>query len=304
MSPRWPRLLRSVLFALVVTGGLPWHSGAEAADPPRLRPLVGSLDTELVSPGDTLLDIAYRHRLGYEALTRLNPGVDPWVPEVGSVVTLPTRFILPDVREEGLAINVPEMRLLDFSTGGPPGVFAIAVGDAEDPTILGEFRIGRKRVDPVWNVPESIRAERPELPAKLPPGPENPLGGRWMTIGKTSYGIHGTHLRWSIGRETTHGCVRLYEDEVERLFDRIPEGTPIQIVYQPYKWGQEGDRLYFEAHPDLYGRMPDRLASALAVPRALGLLESLDLALVWQAIDEQRGAPVAVGRLPAERGED
>jgi L,D-transpeptidase ErfK/SrfK len=148
-------------------------------------------------------------------------------------------------------------------------------------------------------VPASIRAERPELPALVPPGPDNPLGSRWMTIGHTSYGIHGTNVRWSIGRMATHGCIRLYDDEVRRLFDRTPTGTRLQLVYQPFKWGQDGPDLYLEVHPDIYARHPDRLAEALRTPRALGILPHVDLERAWQVLDEMRGVPVRVGRLPA-----
>ena len=112
----------------------------------------------------------------------------------------------------------------------------------------------------------------PSYPPWCPPGPDNPLGSRWLTIGRTSYGIHGTNVRWSIGREATHGCLRLYEDDIRRLFGRVREGTRLQIVYQTAKWGGDGKQIFLEVHPDLYGLRRDRLA-ALEVPRALGLLE-------------------------------
>jgi L,D-transpeptidase ErfK/SrfK len=207
--------------------------------------------------------------------------------------------VLPDVPDEGLVLNVPEMRLYDFRVPEAPEVFAAAVGDPTDPTPIGEFRIGEKRVDPVWNVPDSIRAEKPELPAQVPPGPENPLGSLWMTLGTTSYGIHGTNVRWSIGRMATHGCVRLYEDDMGRLYERTPTGTPLRIVYQPFKWGVDGDAIVLEAHPDLYARVPDALTEALAVPSALGLLAALDLERVAKTVAEARGEPVRVGTLPA-----
>ena len=111
------------------------------------------------------------------------------------MVQLPTRLILPDAAAEGLVLNVPEMRLYDFRVAPEPEIYAAAVGDALDPTPLGEFRIGEKRVNPTWTVPDSIRAEKPELPARVPPGPDNPLGSLWMTIGSSSYGIHGTNIR-------------------------------------------------------------------------------------------------------------
>lgn len=260
-------------------------------------PVVGALEKALVRSADTLLDIAFDHRVGFDAVSRLNPDVDPWIPLPGAVVLLPTRYVLPDTELKGLLINVPEMRLYDF-TVDPPEVLAAAIGDLADPSLLGEFRIGAKRKDPAWHVPASIREEKPELPAVVPPGPDNPLGSRWMTIGRTSYGIHGTNVRWSIGRTATHGCIRLYEDAVQRLYERTPTGTRIQLVYQPYKWGIQGGVVYLEAHPDLYSLRPDRLAEALRTPRTLGILAALDLERVWLAIDEMRGVPVQVGRLP------
>jgi len=265
---------------------------------PRLQPLLGAPRSVLVEPDDTLLDVAYRERLGFEAVVRMNPGVDEWIPDPGTIVQLPTRFVLPDVASEGLVLNVPEMRLYDFRVGPQPDVYAVAVGDVEDPTPVGAFRVGSKRTDPVWTVPASIRAEKPELPARVPPGPDNPLGKFWMTIGTTSYGLHGTNIRWSIGRMATHGCVRLYEDDIQRLYERTPSGTPLRIVYQPFKWGVEGDAILLEAHPDLYKQVPDPLTAALAVPSALDLLSRLDLERVAETVSAARGEPVRVGTLP------
>jgi L,D-transpeptidase ErfK/SrfK len=265
---------------------------------PQLRPLVGEERSVLVEPEDTLLDVAFRERLGFESVARLNPNLDVWIPDAGSVVRLPTRYVLPDVEPEGLVLNVPEMRLYDFRVEPVPDVYAAAVGDPTDPTPIGEFRVGDKRIDPVWTVPASIRAEKPELPARVPPGPENPLGSYWMTVGSTSYGIHGTNIRWSIGRMATHGCVRLYEDQIERLFQRTPSGTRLRIVYQTVKWGTDGEGLYLEVHQDLYARLADPLALALATPSALGLLEAIDFGLVARAIQAARGVPVRVGTLP------
>jgi L,D-transpeptidase ErfK/SrfK len=265
---------------------------------PALRAVIGREETAVVGPGETLLDVAYQRRLGYVAVERLNPGVDPWIPAAGTVLRLPTRMILPDADPEGLVVNLPEMRLFDYTVKMGPEVFALAIGDEADPSILGEFKVGAKRENPVWTVPASIRADKPELPAVVAAGPDNPLGSRWLTIGRTTYGIHGTNVRWSIGREATHGCLRLYEDDIRRLYDRVREGTRIQILYQTTKWGVDGKQIFLEVHPDLYGLRRDRLA-AFEVPRALGLLEYLDLELVLRALDEARGVPVPVGTLPA-----
>jgi L,D-transpeptidase ErfK/SrfK len=260
---------------------------------------LGREESELVAPGDTLLDVAHAHRVGFELLERLNPGVDRWIAAPGTIVKLPTRSLLPRSRGDGLVINLPEMRLYDLRVPGEPEVFHVAIGDGIDPTLLGEYRVGEKRVDPAWHVPESIRREKPELPAVVPPGSDNPLGDRWMTIGTTSYGIHGTNNPWSIGRQATHGCVRLYADEMRRLFDRTPSGTRLEIVYQPYKWGRDGDAILLEAHPDLYARFARPLDEALELPRELGLVKALDLVRVTEVLVEARGTPERVGTRPA-----
>ena len=297
-APSLALLLAALPFAAASGAGSQPAEGFDAL------PLVqGEWHSVMIETEETLLDVAYRHRAGFEAVQRLNPGVDPWIPPPGTVVRLPERFVLPDADAEGLVVNVPEMRLYDFTADRPPRIFSVAVGDPEDPTLLGDFRVGEKRTDPTWRVPKSIREEKPELPAEVPPGPDNPLGSRWLTIGTTSYGIHGTNVRWSIGRLATHGCLRLYESEVRDLYDRIPSGTRIQLIYQPYKWGREGNALMLEAHPDLYDRIDSPLSAALLVPMQLGLLGDVDLAKVYRVVREARGIPLPVGRhRPPRRG--
>ena len=293
--------LSLAIAVIAALGASPAPKKTETADKPlppqRLMPIGGEPRKVLVRDGDTLLDVAFDYRLGFEAVERLNPGVDPWIPVAGTVVDLPTQYVLPDVEPKGLVINVPEMRLYDF-TVTPMEVYAAAIGDEADPSLHGEYKVGAKRKNPDWHVPASIRAEKPDLPAVVPAGPDNPLGSRWMAIGNTSYGIHGTNKQWSIGRMATHGCVRLYDDQIKKLYDRTPSGTRLQLLYQPYKWGIDGNDLYLEVHPDLYGRYSGPLTEALRTPRELGILRHVDLELAWRAVEEARGAPVWVGRLP------
>ncbi len=271
--------------------------------------LVGSPSTDQIAEGDTLLDIAERHRLGFERVARLNPELDAWIPAAGSRVRLPTYHVLPEAPHAGLVVNLPELQLYDYGVHGEgvheegvdvntPEVLALAIGDELDPSLIGRYRVGQKRANPVWHVPASIRAEKPELPAEMAPGPDNPLGPYWLTIGQTSYGIHGTNNRWSIGREATHGCLRLYNDVVERLFARTPTGTPIQIVYQTVKLGLRDGVVYAEVHPDRYRRDPDRLAIATARLAEWGLDDEDTLTLLRAAIDTARGEPIAIAVLP------
>ena len=287
--------------------GRPARPWAEPVDPrppvdlEAIPPLVGAPRSDLIEPDDTLLDVAHRPRLGFDRVARLNPGVHHWIPTPGTVVRLPTEHVLPDAPRTGLVINVPEMQLYDYTVGPEPEVFAIAIGDEMDPSLIGAYRIGHKRERPAWNVPASIRAKKPELPAVVPPGPDNPLGDHWMTIGATSYGIHGTNNPWSIGREATHGCIRLYNDEIARLFPRIPTRTPVRLLYEPVKIGRRGSILYAEAHPDVYGRVPDLVTVAVQRVYELGLADFIDPLLLRRAVDEASGAPVPVGSL---RGPD
>ena len=294
--------------AAILIGTLAPVAALVAAEPDReagfeqLARVVGAPQSDLVEAGDTLLDLAFRQRLGFERVVRMNPGVDPWIPDPGTVVHLPTQHVLPEVPERGLVVNVPEMQLYDFTRPGDTEIFAVAIGDEMDPSLVGEFRIGRKREKPAWHVPKSILAEKPELPPVVPPGPDNPLGDHWMTIGTTSYGIHGTNNRWSIGREATHGCLRLYNDDVARLYARTPEGTPLRLVYQTVKLGRLGAEIWIEAHPDRYGRDPERLANALGRLAQLGLMADVDVGALRRAVDEARGEPIAIGRVPRAEG--
>jgi len=289
-----------MLRALVIFGLAVGAAGEALGNEPGLRPLLGREESVPIKRGQTLHDVAYAHRVGFQAVERANPGVDPWIPATGTNITLPTRYILPDTDEEGLVINIPEMRLFDYTVMMGPQVFAVAIGDEADRSMIGEFVVGAKRSEPAWHVPKSIREEKPDLPEVVPPGPDNPLGSRWITIGRTSYGIHGTNVRWSIGRQATHGCVRLYEDEIQRLYGRVREGTRIQIVYQPTKWGRDREHLYLEVHPDVYGLRPaGLLESALDAARALGVIDRIDLERVRRAAEQASGIPVAVGSADA-----
>jgi L,D-transpeptidase ErfK/SrfK len=294
MRIRPPRSGRAALLAAALLGARPALADAR----PQPRAVYGIERTTEVEPGEALLDVAWRHRLGFHAVRRLNPEVDVWIPEPGTPVRLPTRMILPDVEPAHLVINIPEMRLYDFRPDAGPDVFAVAVGGRDIPTPVGRFLISDREIDPIWDVPPRIRRERPQLPAQVPAGPDNPLGSRWMRLGQTLYGLHGTDTRWAIGRMATSGCIRLYDDQIQQLFERTPSGTPVRIVYQPYKWGVEGQVIYFEAHPDLYGRVADPEAEALRVAETLGWLPYVDVEAVRQAVQEVRGVPIRVGTLP------
>ncbi|MFQ5488164.1 MAG: L,D-transpeptidase family protein [Gammaproteobacteria bacterium] len=219
--------------------------------------LVGEVVMVTVQSGDTLLDIARRHDLGYKEIVAANPDVDPWLPPVGGPVLVPTRFILPNTPREGIVINLAEMRLYYFPARQQNGqgvvmTFPIGIGQEGWSTPLGKTRVIAKKRNPAWTVPESIRRESvvqgDPLPAVVPPGPDNPLGQYAMRLGIPGYLIHGTNKPFGVGRRISHGCIRMYPEDIEVLFGEVSLGTTVRIVDQPYKVGRENGNLYLEAH--------------------------------------------------------
>jgi L,D-transpeptidase ErfK/SrfK len=257
---------------------------------------------------DTLLDVARRFSLGYVEIVAANPGTDPWIPGEGTNVVLPTVHLLPDAAHEGIIINLADMRLYYFAKpDGPVESFPIGIGRDGLTTPIGSTEIMRKQKDPIWRPTPRMRAENPELPEAVPPGPDNPLGHRAMYLGWSQYLIHGTNKPLGIGRRASSGCVRMYPEDIEYLFDRIPVGTKVTVVDQPIKLSWIDDALYIEAHPtqaqsdqiEATGRFDPILDSrvvdqvlAVAGPKA-GLL---DWSRIREATIERRGYPIRITR--------
>lgn len=220
---------------------------------------------------DTLLDIARQFDLGYGDIVNANPDVDPWVPGDNQAVIVPTQFILPAVPRQGIVINIPEMRLYYYpakQAGQAQQVVThpIGIGREGRDTPLGKLSIIQKRENPSWTPPESVRKEHAAdgdiLPAVVPPGPDNPLGTRAMRLSNPSYLIHGTHRPYGVGLRVSSGCIRLYPEDIESLFSKVPLSTPVNIIYEPYKVGFQNNELYLEAHQpldDLDKRHPNNM---------------------------------------------
>ena len=230
--------------------------------PPPNVDVVGHVQRVTADREDTLLALGREYGVGYEEMRRANPGVDVWLPGEGTEVLIPSRFILPAAPRDGVVINLAEMRLYYY----PPAdahdtrrveTYPISVGRMDWGTPLGETRITEKTEDPYWFPPESILTERAAqgrpLPSAVPPGPDNPLGRHKMRldIPGGAYLIHGTNEPRGIGMRVTHGCIRMFPEDVESLFERLPVGTDVRIVNQPVKAGWMAGELLIEAHPVL-----------------------------------------------------
>jgi len=220
--------------------------------------IVGEVEIILSKYEDTFWDLARRYDVGPDELIRANPHVeDPWLPGEGTEIIIPTRYVLPAAPRRGIVINVPEHRLYYFPDDGSGRVFTHPIGIGREGwnTPYGSTTVVRKTHLPTWYPPESVREEHAAdgdpLPAVVPPGPDNPLGEHAIYLGMPGYLIHGTNKPRGVGMRVSHGCIRMFPEDVEALFGMVDPGTPVTIVNQPYKlgWGEGG--LYIEAHPPL-----------------------------------------------------
>jgi L,D-transpeptidase ErfK/SrfK len=215
---------------------------------------------------DTFVGLARTYNVGYEELRQANPGVDEWLPGEGTKITIPSLYVLPRAPHRGIIVNVAELRMYYFPENSgplPEGVPAgsrkvithpISIGRMDWSTPLGTTTITGKVANPSWYPPQSIRdehaARNDTLPRVVPPGPDNPLGKHAMRLGLPGYLIHGTNKPSGVGMRVTHGCVRMFPEDIEALYKTVPNGTSVNIVNQPVKLGWTADgRLYVESHP-------------------------------------------------------
>ncbi len=258
-------------------------------------PMIGLPGEHIVRKRETLLDVAREHGLGFNEMQDLYPRLDPWLLEEGTVLTIPTQWILPEKDFRGIVVNVAELRLYYYFTDGGPRVmtFPIGIGDRDWPTPVGKFLVQEKRIHPVWFIPPSLREKY--TVKIIPPGPDNPLGQYWIGIGN-DYGIHGTDIPWSVGRLVTRGCIRLYPEDIEQLFRRVNIGVRLKIIYEPVKIALVGARCYAEVHKDVYGRIEDMVGYGFRLLMAEKFAQKVDMEAFHEALVEQNGLPVDVTR--------
>jgi L,D-transpeptidase ErfK/SrfK len=228
--------------------------------PPEGVDVIGAVSTITARYEDTLIDIARRHGLGFQDIVRANPDVNIWVPGEGTEVILPTRFVIPAGKRHGVILNLAEYRMYYFpepKPGEPAYVmtYPISIGRMDWETPLGFTEVISKMRNPSWYVPQSVLDEHKEngdpLPRVVPPGPDNPLGAYAMRLGLPGYLIHSTNKPAGVGMRVTHGCIRMFPEDIEYLFTQVPLNAPVNIVNQPVKIGWDGEQLVMEAHPVL-----------------------------------------------------
>src|SRR5262245_48839722 len=276
-----------------------------------LPPVLGDVRLYRIRKGDTLMDIARLYGLGYNEIVDANPGLDPWVPPVGATILLPLQWIPPCCTYDGIVVNIPEMRLFYYTPvgGGMTEVRTYPVGLGRDDwqTPSGHFKVIGKTVNPQWNIPESIRqehiAERDDYRTFIPGGaPDNPLGKYRLELTLPAYRIHGTDIPWGVGMQVSHGCVRLYPEDIEHLFPQVPVGIAGEFTYQTVKVGQRGGEVYVESHEDIYGKTPAIFRETMTALERRGV-RAVDAGKVERGLDESGGIPFPVTRGAGEAGQ-
>ncbi|HET6467818.1 MAG TPA: L,D-transpeptidase family protein, partial [Geminicoccaceae bacterium] len=240
------RMLALLLVTPLVAGLAAPAAAARSGD------LIGKITYHVTDGRRTLLEVAREHGLGIVEVSAANPGIDAWVPGPERLVTLPTAHLLPDAPREGLVVNLAELRLYFFPPGGGPvQTHPSGVGREGFSTPIGETKVVRKQERPTWHPTESTLRDRPELPKVVPPGPDNPLGAHAIYLGWPTYLIHGTNKPLGVGRRVSRGCIRMYPEDVARLYPQVKVAIRVTTVQQTIKLGWHEGELYLEAHPEI-----------------------------------------------------
>lgn len=222
--------------------------------------VVGKVQWTQSKPGDDFSILGRRYGVGYYELVEANPGVDPALPQPNTLVVIPTKFIVPNVPHVGIVLNVAEMRVYYFPPHSNQVItYPVGIGRSKDwGTPVGTTIIVSKVKNPTWIPPEDIREWHKatfgnDLPASIPPGPDNPLGSFVLHLGKgfPQVYLHGTNDPASIGRRTSSGCVHLWPEDIKALFSMVHVGTPVRVINDPYKAGWLNDKVYLESHVPL-----------------------------------------------------
>jgi L,D-transpeptidase ErfK/SrfK len=265
---------------------------------------------------DTLLDVARHFDLGYVETRAANPDVDAWASLPGTTMEIPTFRLMPRAKQEGIVVNLAEMRLYYFRTpGAAPITYPIGIGRDGLMTPIGETQIVSKIAGPVWVPTPRMRQEHPYLPASVPQGPMNPLGTHALYLGWKEFRIHGSNKPWAIGRRVSSGCMRMYPEDIVKLYNETPVGTKVTVVEQPILAAWAGRKLYIEVNPSRTQSNQLEIDGAFQPKDMTEGLKKVILAVAgkpggkiidWEAaakaVHERRGLPVLIADLDAPAG--
>ena len=268
--------------------------------------VVGEPMTMRTQYEDTFVALGKVYGLGFRELVQANPDVLPWVPGEGTEIILPLSFILPRGGErESIVLNLAEFRMYHFlPEKNTVRSYAVGIGRQGWQTPTVETRVTSVAADPSWTPPESIRREHAAmgdiLPRVVPPGPDNPLGKYAVRLSEPGYLFHGTNKQLGVGMRVSHGCVRLYDGDIEELAHSVSRGTPVKIIDEPVKAGWLEDRLYLEVHPPLEEQGEQEVNVKKIIGEAMLRKPETIIDIDWERVDElmtaRNGIPADITR--------
>jgi L,D-transpeptidase ErfK/SrfK len=264
------------IFALTATAEAAALDAPEKISIPVRHEISGEQHTYQVTEDDTSESIAAR--IGEPVVTLFPDGSEP---EPGRTITIDNRHVAAAAVDQGIVINVPQRMLFAFKGGRLIGAWPITAGRPDWQTPIGSYQIASLSLNPTWHVPPAIRAEMEEegirTSVEVKPGPDNPLGNRWIGLDRGDIGIHGTNHPSSIFHFGSHGCIRLAPESIDLLFRMVTLSERVEIVYQPVALAALDDgRIFLESDTDPYERGRPDLGSLHMAARTAGLEDSID----------------------------
>ena len=310
-------LLTTCAFALAMSVTAPVKAATPAVSKPAVsgpmsqktfnQNYIGEMKTVRANYEDTLVHLGRDNGIGFVEMRAANPHLDPWIPGDGAEVVIPSMHLLPDAPRDSVVVNLAEMRMYLYRTPGQaPETYPIGIGRDGLLTPVGTTTITRKKAGPTWTPTPRMRKEDPTLPAVVQPGPDNPMGTHALYLGFPQMAIHGTNKPYGIGRRVSSGCIRMFPEDIGKVFDRIPVGAKVTVVDQPIKAAWIGDKFYLEVSPtqdqstmmEREGAVPDYELSekdlAFIMKKAGPGVEKLDWAAIRKVVKERKGYPVEI----------
>jgi len=304
------RKLSFLTILIVLSVALPaWAGGpfnirppatASGIDPQAVS-VIGSPQHHMTKKGEDLLDVARHYDLGWTEIGSMYRQWDPFLPPPGTNILIPTMWIVPTGRAAQIVVNTGEMRLYYFVNNGTQVyTYPIGMGVLDYKTPTGKFSVNQKKVNPDWHIPKQLQ-KKYEM-AVMPAGPDNPMGAFKLGLNWGDYGIHGCNLPWAVGRLVSHGCTRLYPEDIKKLFAMVPMGTKVEYIYEPAKIGFRSGRVFLSVHDDVYFKIRSMLLHVMSLIEQKGLTDQVNMRKVLQTVEEQTGMPMDITRGAGDGG--
>jgi L,D-transpeptidase ErfK/SrfK len=291
------------IMVFLLNAGFAWAGGPYNFRPPasstgidpQALTVIGSPQHHVIKKGQDLLDIARLYDLGWTEIGAMYRGWDPFLPPVGTNMLIPSLWIVPTGHSAQIVVNTGEMRLFYFvNQGKQVYTYPIGMGVLDFKTPTGNFFVNQKKVNPDWHIPKQLQKKYGM--SVMPAGPDNPMGAFKLGLNWGDYGIHGCNLPWAVGRLVSHGCTRLYPEDIKKLYAMVPMGTKVEYIYEPAKIGFRQGRVFLSVHDDVYFKIRSMILHVLNMLEQRGLAEQVDTQKVMQTVEEQTGMPVDITR--------